>query len=72
MVNEFVLFQIHGEEKEYLSSNSYYIVDKDAGIIVEWLTIEIIFYEISNNKLVFKKRVPTILLIRNIVQWKQG
>ena len=37
MVNEFILSQIPSEEKEYLSSGSYYLLDEDVGIKVNWI-----------------------------------
>ena len=32
--------QIPGEEKEYLSSDSYCIIDQDVGIEADWITAE--------------------------------
>ena len=71
MVNEFILSQIPGEEKEYLSSDSYSLSDQDVGIDADWITAEFLneikCSGIPNHKLVLKKGVP-IMLLRNIDQ----
>ena len=71
MVNEFVLSQIPGEEKEYLSSDSYCLADENVGIEANWITAEFLneikCSGIPNHKLVLKKGVP-IMLLRNIDQ----
>ena len=66
MVNEFTLSQILGEEKSYLSFDSFCISDEDVFIEADQLTTkllnEIKCSGISNHKLVLKKRVPIMLL----------
>ena len=69
MVNEYILSHIPGKEKEYLSSDSYCIVDQDVGVEADWITTEILneikYSGIPNHKLFLKKGVP-IMLLKNI------
>ena len=66
-----MLLQIPGEEKKYLSSDSYYKADEDVGIEADWITAEFLneikCFGIPNHRLVLKKGVP-IMHLRNIDQ----
>ena len=71
MVNDFILSQFLGKEKEYLSSDSYCKTDGDVGIEAYWITAKFLNQincsVLPNHKLVLKKGVP-IMLLRNIDQ----
>ncbi|XP_061354352.1 uncharacterized protein LOC133298985 [Gastrolobium bilobum] len=59
MVNEFILSQVTGEEKEYSSSDLYCIADEDIGIEPDWFTTEFLneikYSGFPNHKITLKK-----------------
>ncbi|GAU34278.1 hypothetical protein TSUD_321240 [Trifolium subterraneum] len=70
-VNEYIMSQILGEEKEYCSADSVCKSDKDSDVTGEWFTTkflnEIKCSRLPNHKLRLKENV-SVMLMRNIDQ----
>ncbi|CAJ2641244.1 unnamed protein product [Trifolium pratense] len=70
-VNEYIMSQIPGEEKEYCSADSVCKSDKDSDVTGEWFTTEFLneikCSGLPNHKLRLKENVP-VMLMRNIDQ----